>query len=293
MSESEPRIAPRPAAPQPPAAQQRPPAAVAVAPPRRSKRALISAFLGVFMVIALALAAYWLQAPLKAVLMRNPALQLGLRSTLSPPKIADRLGQAGQQGSAAGPAGASQGTALAAVAQRAVLFDEGPSDAQGKRYTGSVIWRTETVSPGARQTPELAVKGTVEIPERHIKMTVSIRRNTDKELPASHVVEVMFNLPADFPSGGISDLPSIRMKQAEDEPGAPLAGATAKVTSEYYLTGLSASDADMQRNLELLKNRAWFSIWIVYNNRRHAILTIEKGAPGDSAFKEAFAAWAG
>ena len=293
MSESEPRIAPRPAAPQPPAAQQRPPAAVAVAPPRRSKRALISAFLGVFMVIALALAAYWLQAPLKAVLMRNPALQLGLRSTLSPPKIADRLGQAGQQGSAAGPAGASQETALAAVAQRAVLFDEGPSDAQGKRYTGSVIWRTETVSPGARQTPELAVKGTVEIPERHIKMTVSIRRNTDKELPASHVVEVMFNLPADFPSGGISDLPSIRMKQAEDEPGAPLAGATAKVTSEYYLTGLSASDADMQRNLELLKNRAWFSIWIVYNNRRHAILTIEKGAPGDSAFKEAFAAWAG
>ncbi len=249
--------------------------------------------LGVFMVIALALALYWLYTPIKAVLMRNPALQLGLRSTLSPPKIADRLGQAGQQGSAAGPAGASQETALAAVAQRAVLFDEGPSDAQGKRYTGSVIWRTETVSPGARQTPELAVKGTVEIPERHIKMTVSIRRNTDKELPASHVVEVMFNLPADFPSGGISDLPSIRMKQAEDEPGAPLAGATAKVTSEYYLTGLSASDADMQRNLELLKNRAWFSIWIVYNNRRHAILTIEKGAPGDSAFKEAFAAWAG
>jgi hypothetical protein len=83
------------------------------------------------------------------------------------------------------------------------------------------------------------------------------------------------------------------MKQAEDEPGAPLAGATVKVTSEYYLTGLSASDADMQRNLELLKNRAWFSIWIVYNKGRHAVLTIEKGAPGDSAFKEAFAAWGG
>ena len=49
----------------------------------------------------------------------------------------------------------------------------------------------------------------------------------------------------------------------------------------------------MQRNLELLKNRAWFSIWIVYNKGRHAVLTIEKGAPGDSAFKEAFATWGG
>jgi hypothetical protein len=191
MSESEPRIAPRPAAPQPLVAQQGPPAAAAAEPLGRSKRVLISAFLGVFMVIELALALYWLYTPLKAVLIRNPALQLGLRSTLSPPKIADRLGQAGQQGLAAGPAGASQGNALAAVAQRAVLFDEGPSDVQGKRYTGSVIWGTETVSPGPQQVPELAVKGTVEIPERHIKMTVSIRRNTDKELPASHVVEVL------------------------------------------------------------------------------------------------------
>ena len=47
----------------------------------------------------------------------------------------------------------------------------------------------------------------------------------------------------------------------------------------------------MQRNLQLLKERSWFDIPIVYNNGRRAILAIEKGTPGDRAFEEAFKAW--
>jgi hypothetical protein len=38
------------------------------------------------------------------------------------------------------------------------------------------------------------------------RMTWSLRRNTDKGLPATHTVEIMFKLPADFPSGGISNV---------------------------------------------------------------------------------------
>jgi hypothetical protein len=63
------------------------------------------------------------------------------------------------------------------------------------------------------------------------------------------------------------------------------------VTSGYFLVGLSAVDSDMQRNLQLLKERPWFDIPIVYNNGRRAILAIEKGTPGERAFEEAFKAW--
>ena len=49
--------------------------------------------------------------------------------------------------------------------------------------------------------------------------------------------------------------------------------------------------ADMQRNLQLLKERPWFDIPIVYNNGRRAILALEKGTPGEKAFEEAFKAW--
>ena len=120
---------------------------------------------------------------------------------------------------------------------------------------------------------------------------LSICRNTDKALPATHMIEIIFNLPPDFPLGGISNVPGILMKPAEQTPGAPLAGLTAKVISGFFLFGASAAENDMQRNVELLKERGWFDIPIVYNNGRRAVLAVEKGAPGERAFKEAFVAW--
>ena len=177
------------------------------------------------------------------------------------------------------------------MVQRVVLYEEDPNDAQGKRYIGSAIWRTETAPPAPNAPPELAVRADLEIPERRITMTFSLRRNTDQAMPASHTIEVMFNLPADFPFGGISNVPGILMKQAEQTRGAPLAGLAVKVTAGYFLVGLSAVESDMQRNLQLLKERPWFDIPIVYNNGRRAILAIEKGTPGERAFEEAFKAW--
>ena len=196
----------------------------------------------------------------------------------SQPKIADRIGQPTQ---APGPA----------VAQRVVLYEEEPSDPQGKKYVGSAIWRTETVSPGPGQPPELAVRADVEIPERRITMKFSIRRNTDTTLPASHTVEIMFNLPPDFAGGGIANVPGILMKQNEQTRGVPLAGLAVKVMTGFFLIGLSATEADLQRNIQLLKERAWFDIPVVYGNNRRAILALEKGTPGEKAFAEAFQTW--
>jgi hypothetical protein len=64
--------------------------------------------------------------------------------------------------------------------------------------------RTVSQRPGL--TPELAVRADVEIPERRMTVTWSLRRNTDKGLPASHTIEFTFNLPADFPGGGIANV---------------------------------------------------------------------------------------
>ena len=140
-------------------------------------------------------------------------------------------------------------------------------------------------------SPELAIRADVEIPERGLRLTWSLRRNTDKALPASHTIEVLFTLSADFPEGGISNVPGVLMKQAEQTRGVPLSGLAVKVTPGFFLIGLSSTDADMQRNLQLLKERAWFDIPVVYNNNRRAILAVEKGTPGERAFSDAFAAW--
>jgi hypothetical protein len=202
----------------------------------------------------------------------------------SRPKIADRIGPA--EGTPA-PANAP----AAAVAQKVVLYDEDPSDPKGKRYVGSALWRTETVSPGPGLAPELAIRADVEIPERHLRMTWSLRRNTDKALPASHTIEIMFTLPADFDQGGIANVPGVLMKPDEQTRGVPLAGLAVKVTNGYFLIGLSSVDVDVQRNIQLLKERDWFDIPIVYTSGKRAILAMEKGTPGVRAFQEAFRAW--
>lgn len=178
-----------------------------------------------------------------------------------------------------------------AVAQRVVLYEEDPNNPQGRRYVGSAIWRTETVSPGPGLAPELAVRADIEVPDRHMTVTWSLRRNTDPALPASHTIEIRFSLPADFPGGGISNVPGILMKQSEQARGTPLAGLAVKVTNGYFLIGLSATETDQQHNIELLKDQEWFDIPIVYTNGGRAILAVEKGPPGDKAFAEAFAAW--
>jgi hypothetical protein len=171
-----------------------------------------------------------------------------------------------------------------------VLYDEDPSAPQGKQYVGSVIWRTEAVKVPAGQPPDIGVRADIDIPERKMKMSLSIRRNTDASLPASHTAELTFVLPPDFGTT-IANVPGVLMKSNEQARGTPLAGLAVKVTDGFFLVGLSNVEADKARNLQLLKERSWFDIPLVYANQRRSIIAIEKGAPGERAFNEAFTAW--
>ena len=195
------------------------------------------------------------------------------------PKIPDRVGQP------------SSSENVAPVAQRVVLYDEDPSDPKGKQYVGSVIWRTEPIKASGNQKPDIAVRADIEIPDRKFKMTMSFRRNTNSSLPASHTAELTFILPQDFSGGGVGNVPGILMKSNEQARGTPLAGLAVKVTDGFFLVGLSNVDSDRARNLQLLKERSWFDVPLVYVNQRRAIIAIEKGPPGERAFNDAFALW--
>ena len=259
------------------------------APVRRSSLGrVITVFLLLLVIAGLAGAGYWQRDRISSVVtgLRNTMVSKP-RQTAAPPtrtKIADRVGE-----SETAPRSAN--APAAAVAQKVVLYDEDPNNPQGKRSVGSAIWRTETVSPGQGLAPELAVRADIEIPDRHMRVTWSLRRNTDKALPASHTIEIQFTLPADFDQGGVGNVPGLLMKSGEQERGVPLAGLAVKVTNGYFLVGLSAVDIDRQRNIQMLKERDWLDIPLVYTSGKRAILAVEKGAPGQRAFAEAFRAW--
>ena len=108
--------------------------------------------------------------------------------------------------------------------------------------------------------------------------------------PRAESAELIFILPKDFSGGGVSNVPGILMKSHEQAQGTPLAGLAVKVTEGFFLVGLSKVDADRTRNLQLLKERSWFDVPLVFNQRR-AIIAIEKGAPGERALEDALTAW--
>jgi hypothetical protein len=174
-----------------------------------------------------------------------------------------------------------------ARAQKVVLYEGN----FGTQFVGSAVWRTERVSPGPEQQPDVVVRAEIEIPEQKVQVRMSVRRDDDKQLPGSHEVEIVFTSSPDFLHGNISNIPGILMTQGETTRGVPLNGVAVKVATNSFLIRLSSVDADMRRNIQLLKERSWFHVPVVYSDRRRAVIAIEKGIPGERAFTEAFATW--
>lgn len=188
------------------------------------------------------------------------------------------------------PAGASAGETIA-VAQKAILYEEPIPGSPGTKLDGRVVWSfvNEPALPGDKPVPQ--IRGDIEVPELDLKMRLSIHKNDDQALPASHIVEFSFTVPPSFAGKFIDTTPGMIAKQTEEARGDPIVGAVAKVSDSLFWLALSGLDQDVSRNVQLLKERPWIDIPIRYGNRRRAILTFEKGAPGDKVFADAFAAW--
>jgi hypothetical protein len=174
-----------------------------------------------------------------------------------------------------------------------VLYEEGASAAEGgNAQRGTITWNFLQESIGG-QPAEPVVRARLEIPARDMTVTLLFRKNGDTALPASHLIEVQFDLPSDFPGGSIANVPGLIMKQTEAAQGNALLGASAKVSDNLFWIALSATEADQKQNLDLLKSRSWIDIPLLYTNGGRAILTLDKGPEGTKAIDEALTAWGG
>lgn len=129
------------------------------------------------------------------------------------------------------------------------------------------------------------------VPAKDVQLRMTIRRNADQTLPASHIIEMIFLTPQGFEGGGIDNVLRIAMKTSEQEAGSPLIGVPAKIADGYFLVALNDTKADQDANLTLLRNQEWIDIPVVYKSGRRALITMEKGLPGDKVFDEALKAW--
>ncbi|RWK89358.1 MAG: hypothetical protein EOR52_11135 [Mesorhizobium sp.] len=167
------------------------------------------------------------------------------------------------------------------VGQKAIFYEERTSTQQGTAEPGSIVWSLVQESPGGDLPPEPAIRA-----------EATIRRNTDQTLPASHIIEMIFLTPEGFDGGGVDNILRIAMKSSEQDAGSPLIGIPAKIADGFFLVALNDTKADEDANLTLLRGQAWIDVPVVYKTGRRALLTMEKGIPGEKVFDEALKAWA-
>jgi hypothetical protein len=179
-----------------------------------------------------------------------------------------------------GGAGPEEAAAPPALAE---LLEEDRNEVDGgRRFMGTVTWRTEPAEGG------LAAVAEATIPDRQMTMTLSIRRNTDRSLPASHIILVTFGVPQGFLFGTVANMQNVRMAQSIDQvSGALVAGLTVRVTTGSFLVGLTDTEFERKHNLEILMQRSVVKVTVIYGTGGRAIMAIEKGASGERAFAAA------
>jgi hypothetical protein len=114
---------------------------------------------------------------------------------------------------------------------------------QGRQSIGSVTWRTELVKATGK-SDALTAHADVDIPSRGLRMTMSFKPNLDPTSPASHEIEMTFQVSTDRSGGRLTNVPGVLMKFNQQARGMPLAGLSVKVTGGVFLVGLSNTAAD-------------------------------------------------
>jgi hypothetical protein len=179
--------------------------------------------------------------------------------------------------------------APAAAGPKALLIEAQPETvaAAGDTVIGATVdWQFVEDGTGGGE-----IRADLEVPARGMKVSLVIRRNADPGLPATHLVEVVTDTPADFPGKGIRSVPGLALKPSERQPAEPLAAAATPVTGGIFWIALSATEPEVTRNLWLLRERPWIDLPLVYETGQRAILTFEKSQEGAEAFDSAFAIW--
>ncbi|MEQ8306327.1 MAG: hypothetical protein RIA09_07180 [Hoeflea sp.] len=176
------------------------------------------------------------------------------------------------------------------VAQKMILYEERLGQQALEVKNGSVVW-TLVSEPSGDGPDEQVIRGEINNPDTGLSALMTIKKNTDPSLPASHLIEIVFALPPEFDGGSIDQLQRISFKQTEADQGSPLIAVPAKITQDFYMVALNDLEEARQANTQLMRDRNWIDIPVVYGNGRQALITLEKGATGTEVFSQALNAW--
>jgi hypothetical protein len=153
---------------------------------------------------------------------------------------------------------------------------------------GSTVWSTIRPLPG--QPATVAVKADADIPDLKMHATMTLRKNTDPTLEATHTIDLKFSFADGAPITGVKDVVP-KMGNLGSTASEALRGLRIRISDVYFLIALAKGDQVAARNLDLMGTRAWFDFPLLLNDNRIAILVIQKSTKGGAMLAKALEAW--
>ena len=154
---------------------------------------------------------------------------------------------------------------------------------------GSTVWSLIPAAPG--QPATVAVKAEADIPDLKMHATMTLRKNTDPTLQATHTIDLKFSFADGAPITGFKDVGLPQMRKEDLTAAEALTSVKVKISDTYFLIALAKGDFDTARNLDLMQTRSWFDFPLLLNDDRIAKVVFQKSPEGQAMLEKAFDAW--
>jgi hypothetical protein len=154
---------------------------------------------------------------------------------------------------------------LPGVAAEARLLEQ-VGESGVEQQVGTLEWRETLDETGA---PGLAAIITID--EAHLAAEVTLVKNNDPALPASHIFNVTFAPGEGFEGAAVVQLAGVMMRKGEDLQGTPLPGASAAVVENQFIFAPSGPAPSGTK----LGGSKWMDLALVFKTERRALLALE------------------
>jgi hypothetical protein len=208
----------------------------------------------------------------------------------SAPGAAPQAGQPSAQGAApATPAPAAPAAPAPSAGRAAMLIASADNPQKPAVSLGSTVW--SLIPPAPNQPATVGVKAEADIPDLKMHATMTLRKNTDPTLQATHTIDLKFSFAEGAPITGFKDVGLPQMRKEDSTAAEALTSVKVKISDTYFLIALAKGEADIARNLDLMQTRSWFDFPLLLNDDRIAKIVFQKSAEGQAMLEKAFEAW--
>ena len=174
----------------------------------------------------------------------------------------------------------------------AFLYIDSDSNSGATRTNATVSWSEDKVSPLDGFAEESAITAIFNAPGKNVVVKIHMSRNVEETLSASHIIDLKFEVPANFAHGSVDSVIRFVMKNREEARGEPLVAVPIKVRENHFLIVLDKVAQAVEQNQQLLLNSNWIDINVAFVDGHRGLLTLSKGKKGDAVFLSAFNDWA-